>query len=85
MKFFSDNADYNRATSSEPQTIEQPERREWPDPTPEMLDSPEFEAVWNCIKKWDIAVPGAYSGYSGATGNHVRAILDALMAERGRK
>jgi hypothetical protein len=41
----------------------------------------EFNAVWNCIKSWDIAVPEAVDGsglYSGATGNHVRAILDAL-------
>lgn len=50
----------------------------WLDPTPEMLASPEFEAVWQCIKLWDINVPGAYNGYCGATGNHVRAILDAL-------
>lgn len=50
----------------------------WPDPTPEMLASPEFEAVWQCIKRWDINVPDAYVGYCGATGNHVRAILDAL-------
>jgi hypothetical protein len=52
--------------------------KEWPDPTPEMLDDPRFEAVWQCIKSWDINVPEAYSGYCGATGNHVRAILDAL-------
>lgn len=50
----------------------------WPDPTPEMLSDPKFNAVWACIKSWDINVPGAYSGYCGATGNHVRAILDAL-------
>ena len=50
----------------------------WPDPTPEMLADPRFEAVWQAIKGWDINVPGAYGGYCGATGNHVRAILDAL-------
>lgn len=50
----------------------------WPDPTPEMLATLEFEAVWQCIKSWDIAVPDAYFGYCGATGNHVRAILDAF-------
>ncbi len=54
----------------------------WPDPTPEMLASPEFNAVWECIKSWDINVPAAYGGYCGATGNHVRAILDALNAAR---
>jgi hypothetical protein len=56
----------------------------WPDPTPEMLDTPEFIAIWDCIKTWDINVPDAYEGYCGATGNHVRAILEAL-ANRPRK
>ena len=50
----------------------------WLDPTPEMLETPEFEAIWQCIKRWDINVPQAYAGYCGANGNHVRAILDAL-------
>lgn len=54
--------------------------RPWPDPTPEMLASPEFESVWQCIKRWDINVPDAYAGYCGATGNHVRTILDAVSA-----
>ena len=53
---------------------------EWPDPTPEMLKDPRFKAVWQAIKTWDINVPGAYGGYCSATGNHVRAILDALAA-----
>lgn len=57
-------------------------QRPWPDPTPEMLASPEFDAVWNCIRHWDINVPDAYSGYCAATGNHVRAILDALAMVR---
>lgn len=51
---------------------------EWPDPTKEMLASPLFEAIWQCIKSWDINVPEAYSGYCHATGNHVRAIIDAI-------
>jgi hypothetical protein len=50
----------------------------WPDPTPGMLSDPRFEAIWQAIKEWDINVPRAYAGYCGATGNHVRAILDAL-------
>ena len=50
----------------------------WPDPTPEMLNDTRFNAIWSCIKLWDIHVPGAYTGYCGATGNHARAILDAL-------
>jgi hypothetical protein len=50
----------------------------WLDPTPEMLDDPEFNSIWEVIKTWDINVPRAYSGYCGANGNHVRAILDGL-------
>lgn len=51
---------------------------EWRDPLPEELETPEFNAVWDVIKTWDINVPEAYNGYCGATGNHVVAILDAL-------
>jgi len=50
----------------------------WPDPTPAMLNDPVFEAIWNVIKTWDINVPAVYKGYCGATGNHVRAIHDAV-------
>jgi hypothetical protein len=50
----------------------------WPSPTTEMLTDTTFNAIWNVIKTWDINVPAEYSGYCGATGNHVRAILDAL-------
>lgn len=48
------------------------------DPEPEDLKRPEFEAVWQAIKKWDVNVPEAYNGYCGATGNHVMVILDAI-------
>jgi hypothetical protein len=65
---------------STPAPESSPFTREWPDPTEEMLKAPEFEAVWQAIKFWDINVPDVYSGYCGATGNHVRAILDALAA-----
>lgn len=51
----------------------------WPDPTPEMLADPLFEAIWQAIKTWDINVPGAYGGYMGATGNHARAVFDAIQ------
>lgn len=57
-----------------------PAARHWPDPTPEMLDDARFNSIWQCIKSWDINVPAAYAGYMGATGNHARAILDALRA-----
>ena len=64
-----------------PNEIQAPERpTPWPDPTPEQLDDPLFDAIWDCIKTWDINVPGAYTGYCGATGNHVRAIFDAITA-----
>lgn len=43
---------------------------------------PEFDAIWDEIKTWDINVPTEYVGYSGATGTHVHAILKA-MANRG--
>lgn len=50
-----------------------------------MLNDPLFNAIWETIKRWDIGTPH-YGGYCGATGNHVRAILDglapALLAER---
>ena len=56
------------------------EQANWPDPTPEMLETPEFNAIWERIKTWDINVPEVDGPgmYSPATGNHVRAILDAL-------
>ncbi len=47
------------------------------DPKPEELEMPQFEAVWQAIKGWDIEdTPG--DGYHGATGNNVIAILDSL-------
>lgn len=51
-----------------------------PDPSDEMLASPQFEAVWNVIKSWDVNVPEAYSGYCSANGSHVAMILNALVA-----
>ena len=54
----------------------------WPAPTPEMLETPEFKVIWSCIKAWDINVPDAYRGQCRATGNHVRAILDAIHMQR---
>lgn len=54
------------------------EKIEWPDPTPDELKSPVFEAIWQVIKTWDINVPGAYAGYMGAIGNHAAAILHGI-------
>lgn len=54
------------------------------EPTEEDLASPEFQAVWEAIKKWDID-RGDYSTtesgrymYAGATGTDVMTILNAL-------
>ena len=53
-------------------------------PLPEELETSEFNAVWECIKNWDIGLPFDINPdggqlYSGATGNHVVAILDSLQ------
>ena len=58
-------------------------RATWRDPLPYELELNEFNAVWDCIKHWDIGLPfdiTASGGqlYSHASGNHVVAILDAL-------
>jgi hypothetical protein len=45
-----------------------------------MLRTPLFNQIWSVIKNWDIHVPGAYGGYCGANGNHVRAIVDGIDA-----
>lgn len=49
-----------------------------PDPTPAQLASPQFAAVWEVIKGWDIDIGGC--GREGATGSHVAAILGGLSA-----
>lgn len=49
-----------------------------PDLTSAQFASPEFEAVWQAIKSWDVNVPEFYEGYCGATGSHVAVILNAL-------
>lgn len=46
-------------------------------PTDADLNSGEFNAIWNAIKKWDISrYPGC--GYAGANGSDVMEILRAL-------
>ena len=50
-----------------------------PNPSEKMMASPEFCAVWECIKGWDIEVEPD-GGYCTATGSHVCMILDALAA-----
>lgn len=58
--------------------LDVPER---PTPTQADLNDPEFEAIWQVIKTWDI--DGGYRrGYYGATGSDVMLILNAVRATR---
>jgi hypothetical protein len=52
----------------------------WPSPSEELQDSPEFKAIWDTIKRWDICVPDVdgEGSYSGGTGSHVAALLLSL-------
>ncbi len=52
--------------------------KEMPDPMPEQLDDPVFNAIWNVIKTWDVSAPDYYFGYCGANGSHVMLIVNAL-------
>lgn len=52
-------------------------------PTEEDIYSPEFDAVWQAIKEWDIGRPGeeddnGHQLYGGATGTDVMTILNAI-------
>lgn len=52
-------------------------------PTEEDIYSPEFEAVWNAIKDWDLwheAEGDIPAGYGGATGKDVMTILSAVRS-----
>ena len=60
------------------QKIEPGSAGNYKDPSPEQLTSKVFEVIWQEIKSWDINCPKEYTGYCGATGNHVAAILNAL-------
>jgi len=51
----------------------------------EYKDTPEFEALWQCIKSWDIGVPEYYTGHTGCLGNHVMMVLKALSKENVEK
>ena len=47
------------------------------EPTSTDLISPEFNAIWEAIKKWDIQRTEG-EGYAHATGTDVMIILNAL-------
>ena len=62
------------------------DKKDLPNPTKEDLESPEFNAIWDVIKSWDINVPEYYSGYMGGNGSHVKLILQSLVvAMRDKK
>lgn len=49
-----------------------------PSPSQKEIERPEFEALFQLIKDWDINVPDYYTGYSSGNGSHVKLILDAI-------
>jgi hypothetical protein len=54
---------------------------DYPNPTDADLASPEFEAIWQAIKKWDVSrIDRQPRLYSGATGSDVMHILHALRS-----
>ena len=57
----------------------------YPDPTESDLADPEFNAIWQAIKDWDLSrEPASHRVYSGATGNDVMHVLLALRASHPR-
>jgi predicted phage-related endonuclease len=57
-------------------------RPPYPNPTDADLADPLFEAVWQCIKTWDVHVPefDGPSLYAGANGSHALLIVRAVRA-----
>ncbi len=53
-------------------------KKPWRSPSCFEVSSPEFNAIWDVIKSWDVNVPEVYTGYCGANGNHVIAVLEAI-------
>ncbi len=54
-----------------------------PSPTQDEIDSPEFNAIYDIIKYWDVDLG---DGPCGANGSHVKLILDKLKPVlRGEK
>lgn len=69
------------STEPESRFLAWPNDPEYPDPKPEDLERPEFQAVWNAIKQWDLSRrPNTESTrlYAGASGSDVMHILNAL-------
>ena len=49
----------------------------FPSPTEKEMKSPEFKAIFNLIKRWDIGI-AEQGGYQHGNGSHVKLILDVL-------
>lgn len=75
--FRSDNETYTCYRWNNPEPYLSPQSAALTDPSAKDLETPEFEAVWQAIKGWDIQrTPG--EGYAEATGTDVMTILKAL-------
>jgi len=73
--------DYLCANKNPPDPIPDPNSN-YQDPTEDDMRDPEFKAIWEEIKSWDINIPEEYNGYCGASGNHAMAIKNALKKAR---
>jgi ribosomal protein L40E len=72
--------DRYRPTSPDPDFVEASEpHKPMPDPTPEMLKDPVWNAIYDTIKSWDVNVPEFYNGYCGANGSHATLIYQAVQ------
>lgn len=49
----------------------------FPSPTEKEMESAEFKAIFNLIKRWDIGI-AEQGGYQHGNGSHVKLILDTL-------
>lgn len=49
-----------------------------PNPSCADLIDPQFNAIWEATKTWDVNAPEYYRGYCGMNGSHVMLILNAL-------
>lgn len=58
------------------------EEIELKDPTKKMVDSQEFNAIWDLISNWEIKLPGTDKEFEKANGSHVRLILDTIKDSR---
>lgn len=60
------------------QTVTDEQRAEMPNPTPEDLKDPLFNAIYERCKAWDVNCPEHYVGYCGFNGSHAKIICDEV-------